>query len=57
MDRIANEMELDYNDMNQLAFLSGIDYKIQDEKHTYKNGDTVMVKATYDENATKKAGR
>lgn len=55
-DRIANEMELDYNDMNQLAFLSGIDYKIQDEKHTYNNGDTVTVKATYDENAAKKAG-
>ena len=42
--------------MNQLAFLSGIDYKIQDEKHTYKNGDTVAVKAMYDENAAKKSG-
>lgn len=53
--RIAKDANLDYNDNNQLIFVEGIRYEIQDKKDNYKNGDVVVVKANYDENAAKQA--
>ncbi|WP_287801698.1 hypothetical protein [Holdemanella sp.] len=54
--RIAEDAKIDYNDNNQLAFIEGIRYEIQNKKDSYKNGDVVVIKATYDENAAEQAG-